>query len=702
MLRKRYLLGVVFLCFRAGVSYASGDYGCGTPRGNLFFLRYESCNSVPFLSPSNDSRLNLQLLLIDSGRLTGDLNETPAPYLSVMKDYVSLRVPFDMESWQLSGPGLGVASKDATNSSSANDYAQGEGSRCKSAAAGLDAFKNAVIAAGGVSKEDATALIEVRSNLTVDCGATTPPNLKLPQGLRSAPARDFAAYIAGANAFYAGDFAGALKDFESIRNSTNSWLRETSRYMIGRTLLNNAERSAFGEWGDLKLANVDKESLKGAEGAFNSYLHDFPRGMYAVSAEGLLRRVYWLGGDQTRLAEAFDRALADSEKGATNVTSLDLVQEADAKLLASVQVDAIKSPRFLAIIDLMRIRSSDPQARASNTSAPLKLAELEAQKERFASNPALYSYLLAAFHLYVDNKPERVLAVLPNEPTEPLNYFAFSQQTLRMLALEAGKQYVKERKLVFEMWPLARLPLERDQLQLALARIEVLSGRTDRIFTSDTLIREQAIRTIVVEYTASAEMLRQRIKDPKEDTKVVDAAMYSLLYKELTGAKYETFQSDLALMPPHPQELLAPFAAKGEDKSAGYQCPSLREVAAALQRDGNDAQSLNCIGELVRLHGVHYGQSSAPPVTDLGGYGSLFPVTNYSRLTGYMKVIANHQAERDARAYALYRAVQCYAPSGLNDCGSQDIPQGTRKRWFDTLHKEYSESVWAKSSKYYW
>jgi hypothetical protein len=703
MLRKRFVLGFICLCLGTSVSYASGDYGCGAPRGNLFFLRYESCNSVPFLSPSNDSRLNLELLLIDSGRLTGGLNETPAPYLSMMKDYVSLRVPFDMESWQLSGPGLGVANKDAANSpASASDYAQGEGSRCKSAAAGLDAFKNAVNAAAGVSKEDAAALIEVRGNLIVDCSATAPPDLKLPQGLRSAPGRDFVAYIAGANAFYAGDFAAALKHFDSIKNSTNPWLKETSRYMMGRTLLNNAQRSAFGEWGDLKPANVDKESLKAAEGAFNSYLHDFPHGMYAVSSEGLLRRVYWLGGDQTRLAEALDRALADSERGTTNVTSLELVQEADAKLLTSVQIDQIKSPRFLAIIDLMRMRSNSQQAGVSNTNAPLKLAELEAQKDRFASNPALYNYLLASFHLYVDDKPDKTLAVLPSEPVAPLNYFAFSQQTLRMLALEASKQYVKERKLVLEMWPLAKLSLERDQLQLALARVEVLSGRTDRIFASDSLIREQAVRTIVVEYTASAEMLRQRIKDPKEDAKVVDAAMYSLLYKDLTGAKYEAFQTDLALVPPHPQDLLAPFVAKGEGNSAGYQCPSLREVAATLQRDGNDAQSLNCVGELVRLHGVHYGQSAAPPATDLGGYGSLFPVTNYSRLDGYMKVIASHQAERDARAYALYRAVRCYAPSGINDCGSQDIPQSTRKQWFDTLHKEYPDSSWAKSSKYYW
>jgi hypothetical protein len=71
-------------------------------------------------------------------------------------------------------------------------------------------------------------------------------------------------------------------------------------------------------------------------------------------------------------------------------------------------------------------------------------------------------------------------------------------------------------------------------------------------------------------------------------------------------------------------------------------------------------------------------------------------------MDSYLKVIANQQAAADARAYALYRAVSCYAPSGGNDCGKQEIPQSTRKEWFEMLHKEYANSIWAKSSKYYW
>jgi hypothetical protein len=102
------------------------------------------------------------------------------------------------------------------------------------------------------------------------------------------------------------------------------------------------------------------------------------------------------------------------------------------------------------------------------------------------------------------------------------------------------------------------------------------------------------------------------------------------------------------------------------------------------------------------MQGVHYGQDAAPPEADLGGGPSLFPVTNYSRMDGYLEVINDRQADTDARAYALFRAVRCYAPSGFNDCGKQEISPATRKRWFQMLHQEYPDSAWAKALKYYW
>ena len=702
MLRNRVVWGIILLSFFSSVCYASGDFGCGLPRGSIFFRSHDHCNSVPFLSPSNDSRLNLELLLIDAGKLTGTLELSTDHTLT--PELTQLLVPFDLDNWQLREPGSGRAAEtaDAESAANASDTAQGGGSRCNSAGEGEEAFSTAVNAANGLTKEEAAALIAARGALKPNCDAKTNAEWKAPEAIRSRQGREFADYIAGANAFYGGDFAAALESFNALKNSPNSWLKETSRYMVGRTLLNSAQRKAFGEWGEFLQAKVDKENVKGAEDAFDAYLENFPHGLYTVSARGLLRRVYWLDDDKARLAEAFDRALSAAGKDENNVTVLELVQEAEAKLLDSLTADQIQSPQFLTILDLMSMRTLEPATPGAPVAAGLTLADLEAQKDKFAARPELYQYLLATYHVYVENKPDLALALLPALSGSPLNYFAFSQQTLRVLAMDASKQYDQERKLLLQMLPLASLPQEPEQVQLALAMLEVRTAHADRIFAADSAVREKAIRALVVEYIASAEMLRQRIKDPKESADIVDAALYSLLYKELIHGKYQAFQADLALVPAHPSEALAPFVAGGGDSSEGYHCPAMRAVASKLQREGNDAQSLNCVGELVRVHDVRYGQGLLPPTSDLGGSDSLFPGMEFSRMDGYLKVIADKQADGEARAYALYRAVECYAPAGYNECGKQDIPKGTRKAWFQMLHKEYPTSNWTALLKYYW
>ena len=53
-------------------------------------------------------------------------------------------------------------------------------------------------------------------------------------------------------------------------------------------------------------------------------------------------------------------------------------------------------------------------------------------------------------------------------------------------------------------------------------------------------------------------------------------------------------------------------------------------------------------------------------------------------------------------AYALYRAVNCYAPSGNNQCGGADVPQEQRRAWFQQLKRDYAGSQWAQKLRYYW
>ncbi|HZZ87942.1 MAG TPA: hypothetical protein VFE13_06360, partial [Caulobacteraceae bacterium] len=135
----RLFLPLVVAAFTLGVSaaHASGDFGCD-PTWQLAKTVYSDCDSVPFLSPGNDSRVNLQLLLLDAGRAKigpPPTTDPPTPPIA------SSAAPFTLEAFSAL---LGARSPDEDS-----DYASGEGSRCRTNTAGAAAFETA-LSAGSV------------------------------------------------------------------------------------------------------------------------------------------------------------------------------------------------------------------------------------------------------------------------------------------------------------------------------------------------------------------------------------------------------------------------------------------------------------------------------------------------------------------------------------------------------------------------
>jgi len=303
--------------------------------------------------------------------------------------------------------------------------------------------------------------------------------------------------------------------------------------------LNQAQAEAFDEYGFFALDKVDRTSLAASEQAFAAYLADYPQGRYAASARGLLRRLYWLGGDGRRLAEAFAEAFAS---GADQAGMLALIDELDAKLLPNLASDELQDPRLLAMLDLIRLR--DPQGQSQ---APLELAELQAQQPRFTSHPGLHAYLVAAWHFYRGNAPQAALDALPAPSAGALDFIAFSQETLRGLALEAlgrGEQAEEHWRAL-----LARTqdPLQQAQLQLALALNLERRGQLATVFAADSPIRERLLA-----YGAGPELLRRQASDRQAAPGERATALYTLLYRELSRGRYAEFLADLELLAEQP------------------------------------------------------------------------------------------------------------------------------------------------------
>ncbi len=345
----------------------------------------------------------------------------------------------------------------------------------------------------------------------------------------------------------------------------------------------------------------------------------------------------------------------------SNVPLGQLANELDSKLLMSADLDTakIRSPLILTVDDLARMRV--PPALESNASRLLTLKELNAQRPRFASNPALHDYLLAAYHVYVDHQPAQALALLAQPSAKTLDYMSLSRQMLRGFALEDSNQADKARELWARLIPLAKHRLQRETLELG-AGVQSGVGRSGR-----SHICQRFTDSGCGDPCDPAATQRRRGCAAGPGTKRIDqphAPRYRTLhlaYKEFTRARYADFLADLALMPNAPSESLKPFGAPNFVTEGDYGCPSARDVAAALQQNPSDPKGLNCLSEFVRLHPAANGlidADSAPSLpassasalshsgTTLGSVSSPFGGTAYQRMPGYRDGHGKHARAR--------------------------------------------------------
>jgi hypothetical protein len=671
---------------------ASGDFGC-SPSWRLRHGDLSGCDNMLMLAPGNDTRVNLLLLLSDRrGASPIPGKQTPGEQPSALFEWSTFA------GWLEPRP-----------DTSDTQYSSGEGSRCLSNDSGTQAFIGAVNAAKLPGGEH-DALIAARQGLHPDCAkpgegaaiAALDGQVKSPAG------KGFATYLQGAAAFYSGDFDTASARFGSLRDVKVPWVRETSRYMLARVEVNRAQVNLYDEYGNPKdFKTIDPKPIAAADADIHAYLKDFPSGTYAASAEGLLRRVYWFGNNRSALAAQY-ATLFDRTPAKRGIGDVDLAEEIDNKLLPQLTAGDTSDPTMLAVIDLQQMRIEEGRADAK---AAISLDQINAQRGAFGKNPALFEFLVAAHTFYVGKKPADVLRLIPDAARQ--NGFSglqFSRQMLRGMALEAVGDR-NARGFWMEMLPGAKLDSQRLALELAIAWHEERAGALGRVFAADSPIGDAAMREILLTNVADAGLLRQQAKGAKAPHER-EVALFTLLYKELSRGAYDAFGSDMAMVPAGaPAD--AGYDLIGSDhppvgvflsKSLGdYDCPVLKVTASKLAAAPRDGHGQLCLADFFRANGFDgIGLDAQPSKTDLGGTPTLFAGPVYSRLEVYEHVIADGSAAAGDKAYALYRAVNCYGPSGNNSCGGTDVPKTQRKAWFQQLKTSYGTTRWAREQQYYW
>lgn len=697
-------LGLAAGVVSAITGYACADGGYG-PSWELAKDSYDPGGSSAMLTPGNDTRVNLLLLLADrrGTRVRDPAAKHEGPRLILFP-------------WLIMSAATKPAPADTADGSWIGP------SRCQTNGSGAADFIAALRANRKIPSDEKARLEAARTKFLADCsGKGAPPD---PSAATSPAGKAFEAYLAAAADFYGGRFETALAGFAGLTEAPDPWLRESALYMIARTELNRAQESSFDEYGSLaEHAKREHAIIAAAGSAFAGYLQDYPSGRYASSARGLTRRVAWLGGRQDALAAAFDQQLLRRAAFDGAPTDAAMAEELDLKFLAEGSRDAVRDPVLLAVSDLQRMRCEENwQTPATDCGPRISRAELDRQAPLFARDRALFDYLRAAEAYFVRKQPRETLALIPDASRQPrFTYLEFSRQMLRGLALQAAGDR-NARGFWLSLFPGAVQPYQREALELALAEYEERSGGLARIFAPDSQVRHPVIRQLLLERVAGPQLLRQQARDPAAPKHERDVALYLLLAKELRYGLYREFLGDIRMLPPDatgdshwwsasnydarfsptleppPLGLLGPKAAVSD---AG--CPALTVTVGRLAASPTAIRPRLCLAEYFRSNGFDWFDGDSPATgSGLASSRPQFPGKPYQRLEVYKAIIADPRASDDDRALALNRAVRCYAPSGSNSCGGTEVALSQRRAWYNRLQRDYPKSHWAQSLKHYW
>ncbi|MDE2383192.1 MAG: hypothetical protein KGO53_01125 [Alphaproteobacteria bacterium] len=676
------LLAALAALFMATPARASFDQSC-LPSMKLFFSGFSGCDSVALLSPGNDTRVNLVFLLADAkGQRLAIQSRDPEAYPKP-----STFTPAD---W----PGFAAAILPPKAN---NDETSGEATICVSDAKGQADFIAAVAADTSLSEAEKAALKAARE--AIACAGSTAAGAA-PE-VQSANAKEFAAYLAAITKFYQADHADAA-GFAALANSPQGWVKEAARYMQARVLLLAGQAVAFDDYGTLSADKIDRAKVAAAKDAFEAYLKDYPQGAYAASATGLLRRAAWLGGNGGEQRALYAKLLHGAE---VNDASIALINELDFKLPPDAYLAEGADPVFLAVEDLRRMREQHDDK--GNVVPGMKAEVIEAQKARFAGQDDLYAYLVAARAWFVDHDAKAVLQALPERAvTADLTTLELSRQVLRLAAMDAGGDGKAARAGYVALVAHATAAYQRPALEMAIALSDEHNKHIATVFDADSPVKEPLIRAQVLDMLAGPILLRQQAsaKDVPQDER--DTAIYRLLSRDLVQGHFKGFVEDIKLLPPKPapaadgsvQDKFAAF--RWEGSKDGYACPDIVSLAQTLATNAKDVAGRLCLGEFFRGTGV----ADLPKPADgiLGSTGTLFAGAPLARGDFYADIMKDAKASRDDRAYALFRAVHCYAPAHSNDCGGKDVDEATRKAWHDELKAKYGDTVWARQLKFYW
>ncbi|MEG1121997.1 MAG: hypothetical protein RSD20_09815 [Citrobacter sp.] len=680
----------------------------------------ESCllKGIPVLSPENDSRDNLLRLLSQEKSFALPVQSLPAD-LTRSRDYYFAYHP----QWdEITPPAAATVEQRADDTLArqmaelqiaageiTTDDAEHENRHVSNNTASVSQFFAALLTDTTLTVEQRQALSRARLGLL--SGATAE---QIVSSLATIPAdssaQQYKTYLIAAARFYEGDYANAQQNFTQLATSDRPWLAETAQYMLMRTALNKSSQNSVGEYGDFDSAKINRQDASQAQTQAQAYLQRFPQGLYADSARGMLRRINWYLQAWPPLAGLYEQAFqqtTDAQQLRKTVIEYDNVF--GMQFLEQSAVETFPDAPLISYIELLRA------LRLNNDNKPtLTQAQLDANKAVFEKGGKLPLWRDLQLNLWMatGNYAAIVQAVTPAQKLPAHDILAFGEQVLYGEALMGQQQWPAARTFWQQLLKLSQDPEQQQYVQAKLAATLVYSGDVAAIFAPDSAVTNLRFRSQVLKAQATPELLRQQAtQGPNNEERTI--ALHTLLVRDLTENRFTDWLNDRKLAstitPPVISESfadvnLSTFDWNGDAAQAGYTCRSLDETVTVLSKKADDAHALNCLGEFFRTSQTHvdlWTDSAGNDVLE-SAISRKEPFGQFDRQSYYQQVIASPKAEVEDKSFALYRAIMCYAPSGSNECGGEEVDKSQRKSWYTQLKSQYPGSPWAQKLKYYW
>lgn len=726
ILKKMLSIGLLttFSVFSIQTTLASGDWGCGS-NFSLVNQEYNSCAiNFPMLDTGNDTQTNLYLLLADEGFI--DFKPQPI---------TKWTFPFELEDLrtsvvnQVKNPRQNfVKPKDR------NFYNE----RCGSYQSGLSALNQAMEQDKNLTIREKKELLNFRQIIAVEKCIDDTKNQSeedITQDFShhqwSEFAQGYADYIIATDMFYQGNFIGATELYRAIsqvvpKNTGQKWLVETAKYMLIRTAINQLYNSSVDSYGFFDPKKVELNLVKQAHQAVTEYFQTYADGRYVASARGLLRRIYWLSGQQERLIQEIEWQLANPKSPQFNLDFRFFPEEVDRKIfgvgsdedIVGFDAQFLNNPILLAVYDLQQMRPKN------DSFQPISLEELKNQEKKFNKRPELYRYLLASHYFYVQFKPDEALQYLPtNQPTGTLNYFEFSRYVLKARILEQLGKHDEAKTLWQTLNRLVKRPYQQEITQLALAIYADKENDFSIIFGKNAKVTNPVLLEQIIMYSLDEQNLQKFIEYYPEKDRLALWARFILLYKTLRHQQYDKYLVYLNKYLPTNIEKsenndndLPPFNIfnwQGKTINSTLKCNNLSTTINKLSQNPQDRLQKFCLTEFLYDNSQEYGLDGSwayyyQPNEEqkykfhlLGLVPSRFSGQVIYRHDLYQQIFSSGQKD-ELSAYALHRAISCYASSGNNQCGGKEVEQSVRKGWFNRLKKDFAQTTWAKKQKYYW